>query len=373
MTFSDGSRSFGELGGYNHGDPPDFELTPPGDGADPIAAHGQDFDPEDRSSGSPASSDTPAFGYPVHPDYPGYIGQASDVPLPPIYPIHTYDSAASWEASTHGSDGDVGNGDQTNPEETNPGDAPVDTDADGVTSPVPAPRPQGTHRARGLLPPVPVTPTVKPPDVGSPTGHVGDVPRVNICEMGEQDRTTGFKASRGELIVGVEGIAADLVARRDTAGTLADGTPITDNPRVTRTLLGQAVVFGDVMATEETSGVSVTGDGVTTPVVVQRVRRLDDEIPTVEVVEVTGRDPLQQQVHGDKFSNRFPGDRVQYELRTTTPFGEQYTRIAVEESGAARIGYFDDERGTHTTVPLRTPKDFERAQKLLREIAERLT
>lgn len=116
----------------------------------------------------------------------------------------------------------------------------------------------------------------------------------------ENDRTDEFKEKRNIFVVSINNCLKDMVSKRDEHKLLADGTLILNRPRLITTDLGPSGPNTRFMSTEIMNGVSVTGDGIETPVILQAVIK-NPRTEQIEIIEIKGWDPVSNLVNGSNY------------------------------------------------------------------------
>lgn len=161
-----------------------------------------------------------------------------------------------------------------------------------------------------------------------------------MSAWGEQDRSPEFKEARGKLVDSVNNWLIGLAEKRDAGESLADGTTITDKPRIVRTILGRMATGVDAMAEESKYGVSLIGDGQLTQLKLQAVRP-DTQEGGISSIEVTGSDPVARQVMNGEYNLSGQHETVaSFSLSETNDADEkQYFAYEVRGNGSVYRKY----------------------------------
>jgi hypothetical protein len=117
----------------------------------------------------------------------------------------------------------------------------------------------------------------------------------------ETDRSPEFKKKRAELVMSINNYLTDLAKKRDTKQPLGDGAFLLDESRIVTTNLGRSGYNTNLMATEKYRGVSLTGNNIETPLILQAVIT-NPRTGDIEVIEAQGSDPISLLVNGTDFS-----------------------------------------------------------------------
>jgi len=124
-----------------------------------------------------------------------------------------------------------------------------------------------------------------------------------IRPEGESDRSTEFKEKRAELVIAINDYLVDLAKKRDANQPLANGTFLSDKPRIVTTNLGRTGYNANLMSTEKIEGVSLTGDNTITPLILQAVI-INPRSGDLEIFEMQGSDPVTLLISNDFNSSR---------------------------------------------------------------------
>lgn len=177
----------------------------------------------------------------------------------------------------------------------------------------------------------------------------------------EKTRTPEFKESRGKIITEVNRWLKELAHKRDNGEPLSDGSIIGAQPRVIETDLGSTSVGAKMMGIDYLKGISLTGDGESTPLKLQSVKSQDDGV--TEVITVLGTDPIAASVRGEEYP-------VGNSVETVASFGvtsldqsdqEQYFTFNFRGDGSVRRSFVTAE-GVHTSHSIVKAEDLELAQ-----------
>jgi hypothetical protein len=125
----------------------------------------------------------------------------------------------------------------------------------------------------------------------------------SVRSENENDRSAEFKEKRSELVMSINGYLAELAKKRDTKQPLDDGTFILDKPRIVTTNLGKSGYNTNLMATEKYRGVSLTGDNIETPLILQAVIT-NPRTGDIEIIQAQGSDPISLLIDGSGFSSK---------------------------------------------------------------------
>lgn len=188
--------------------------------------------------------------------------------------------------------------------------------------------------------------------------------------MGEGDRSDEFKAEREKFITGVNGWLKTIADYRDGGHTLPDGRTITEDPRIVTTDLGRTPRGGRANAVHYKEGVSLTGDGVTSPLHLQAVTEKPGGV--FEMVEVKGSDPAGK-IYGEYTFKRQLEVVAQVSQHVSHPGGE-VSEMAIDAWGDGNVKqHFMSLKGINTSVPVMNAEDMasasEAAIAIVREIA----
>ena len=124
-----------------------------------------------------------------------------------------------------------------------------------------------------------------------------------IRSENENDRSAEFKEKRSELVMSINDYLANLAKKRNTIQPLDDGTFILDKPRIVTTNLGKSGYNTNLMATEKYRGISLIGDGIETPLILQAVIT-NPRTGDLETIEAQGSDPISLLVSDTEFSSK---------------------------------------------------------------------
>lgn len=174
--------------------------------------------------------------------------------------------------------------------------------------------------------------------------------------QGEQDRTAEFKLSRDALVTKVNSWLQAQVSRRDAGRPLGDRPILSDN-RIQVTDLGPVTGMTRSQVEELQAGISVTGDGIEQRIVLQSVV-VHPRTGNVEIIEVSGTDPIAKLVHGDSFSTaRHPETVVSFTQRDEGDQGSRYFTFSVGGDGSVRQNHLAPS-GWHVGQAVRSPAEI---------------
>lgn len=187
---------------------------------------------------------------------------------------------------------------------------------------------------------------------------------------GEGDRSPAFKQNRDKLVGTVNTFLLTLIAKRDAGEALPDGTTILNQPRVIRTLLGKTAMGVNAMAEERRYGLSLSGDGETSPLVMQAVRKSGEGSTTIEI---TGSDPLARAYANDGYSLTAQQEIVaSFSMTDTAPDQpDRYFGYEVMGDGSVKRKYIDGE--TNVSISLREGNDIQIALEAFSHVQEHLS
>lgn len=190
-----------------------------------------------------------------------------------------------------------------------------------------------------------------------------------IRALGESDRSDEFKQERDKLVAGINDWLKGMKEKRDNHSPLADGMLISDQKRVIITDLGPVGRNQRMFSEEIEPGISLSGDGEASPLVLQSVRQ--DSTKEVEVTEVTGTDPLAWQLRDGMYTESASQEvAAAFSVKDHgTDGSRQYYKYVVMGSGSVQR-LFQNENGVHQSTRLRTPDELQMAQMAFSHVAE---
>jgi hypothetical protein len=182
-----------------------------------------------------------------------------------------------------------------------------------------------------------------------------------IRAEGEGDRSQEFKDAREKLVESINDYLTGIAAKRDAGEVLADGTVITDKPRLVRSFIGKTAAGMDMIAEDRKKGVSLEGDGVTSKLRLQAFMPHDSGTGAV-ISEVEGSDPLERQFSDRGYSSHGHLEKVvTFTVTDVAPEqAEHYFGYDVMGDGAVHRRFVTDS-GVHTGATLRTTADIQLA------------
>ncbi len=180
-------------------------------------------------------------------------------------------------------------------------------------------------------------------------------PGWNMRAMGESDRSPEFVLAREALILDVNGLLGRGRDLRDSDQPMPDGSTILKEPRISTTMLGRTSFNGLVsMAIEHSRGVSLSGDGVVTPLHFQSVSP-DQLRGGHEVMNIVGSDPLDTHASDGVYSIA-RGQEIVASFKVShlddDHSEDSYFRYAVKGDGALQKAYIDDKGWNHASTAI---------------------
>jgi len=200
---------------------------------------------------------------------------------------------------------------------------------------------------------------------------MSETPHGAIRAIGEGDRSPEFKAAREQFVTSVNGWLKVIADYRDQGMQLPNGQFVRLVSRIQQTDLGPSRA-GRYIAADYEEGVSLTGDGVETPLDLQAVSFMPDG--TREVVRVTGSDPLAASVYGDYAFARQQEIIARVSTESLLPGNiSQEGEVSVLGDGTVNRRFINPKNGWNTSGPLSTPEEIIQATAMamasVREIA----
>ena len=183
-----------------------------------------------------------------------------------------------------------------------------------------------------------------------------------IRMIGEGDRLAEFKEARSRLTDDVSSWLQEFADKRDGGEDLIPGLQTSAEPRITQTDLGPSGNQMRAIGETTSEGVSLSGDGKTTPFVFQQVQT-NPTSGIVEVTEVRGTDPMSAQIYGDEYDSSRQSEIVaSFGVRElASDATERYFNFAINGAGQISREYLRDD-GVNVRESLNTPQDIQAAQ-----------
>jgi hypothetical protein len=150
-----------------------------------------------------------------------------------------------------------------------------------------------------------------------------------IRAMGERDRSPEHKEARSHFINSVNGFVHRIKALQEEGRRvrLPNGLelPVEETPRITRTFMGKTPRGFHAYSSNYTPGLSLVGDGETSPLDLQAVIPFTDG--SLSIVEISGTNPLARCDETGKFAyrSRSDGDIVTLSVTRATPTEDGFT------------------------------------------------
>jgi hypothetical protein len=186
-------------------------------------------------------------------------------------------------------------------------------------------------------------------------------PNDNIRAFGESDRSDEFKQTRDKLVVDVNDWLKKMKEKRDNKSPLADGRFIRDTTLNT-TDVGLVGRVQHAVTHRLEPGISLTGDGETTPLKLSSVQHSTNR--ETEIIEVTGTNPVTWQLQGGEYGTNAPGQEVVAAFSIKDRHGDatrQYHKFSVTGSGSIQRT-FQSGGNLHLGGQLQTSDELQMAQ-----------
>jgi hypothetical protein len=181
--------------------------------------------------------------------------------------------------------------------------------------------------------------------------------------MGDRDKSPEFKLTRDKL---VDDINSWLVGRLEISANFAN------EPLITETNLGQVNPAVNMVGISRKPGTSMRGNNIETPLQFQKVTI--NESGEMEVIEVTGTDPVAHMIRDGKYHPDNRQEKVaSFGLEVYGLEGqENYFKYEVSGDGLVTQKFITDE-GVHTGRALSTVEDIEMARLAFEQVVADVT